>query len=268
MTMLLRLLADRRRGFCWWAVGAIGGIAATVGLWPSVRDNPDFERVVEDLPETVRAMIGTQADIALTSAPGYLQARLFATLLPVLLLVYAISLGAGAIGTTEEDGTLQLVVTAPVTRRRLALERLAGSTLLLLGLAAVSVTAIVALAAPTGLLDEVSAGQIMVATGAVLAHALFHGSIAFAVGATTGRRSPAVAAAAGIAVAGYVINAVAASAHAVEPARAFSPWWWLLDRNLLVQPATLSAVVLPLVLAVTVGSVGVAIFRRRDLKLP
>ena len=268
MTMLLRLLADRRRGFRWWALGALFGIAATVGLWPSVRENRDFDRVVEDLPESIRAMIGTQADIALTSAPGYLQARLFATLLPILLLVYAISLGAGAIGTTEEDGTLQLVVTAPVTRRRLALERLAASALLLVGLAAVAVMAIVALAAPTGLLDEVSAGHIVVASWAVLAHALFHGSIAFAVGAITGRRSPAVAAAAGVAVAGYVINAVAASAHVVEPARAFSPWWWLLDRNLLVQPATALAVVLPLLLAVAVGSVGIAVFRRRDLKLP
>ena len=268
MTMLGRLLADRRGGFRWWALGAIGGITATVGLWPSVKGNPDFERVVEDLPDTVRAIIGTQAGIALTSAPGYLQARLFATLLPILLLVYAISLGAGAIGTTEEDGTLQLVVTAPVTRRRLALERLAASVLLLFGLAVVAVLAVIVLAVPTGLLDEVSAGRIVLASWAVLALALLHGSIAFAVGAATGRRSPAIAAAAGVAVAGYVVNAVAASAAVVERTRAVSPWWWLLDRNVLVQPATVLAVVLPVVLAVIVGVAGVAIFDRRDLKLP
>src|SRR6185295_8996163 len=97
------------------------------------------DRVVEHLPASMRALIGSQVSIPLSSAPGYLQARLFSTTFPILLLVYAIGLGARAIGGAEEDGTLQLVVTAPVTRRRVACERLAASVVLLLGLVLVGV---------------------------------------------------------------------------------------------------------------------------------
>ena len=91
------------------------------------RDDRSLDRVVEHLPASMRALIGTQASIPLSSAAGYLQARLFSTTLPILLLVYAIGLGAAAIGGAEEDGTLQLVVTAPITRKRVAYERFAAS---------------------------------------------------------------------------------------------------------------------------------------------
>ena len=92
MSVFARLLADRRHGALWWAVGMATGVAAIVGLWPSVRGNNDIERVVEDLPASIRALIGSQEGIPLSSAPGYLQARLFSTILPILLLAYGISL--------------------------------------------------------------------------------------------------------------------------------------------------------------------------------
>ena len=249
-------------------LGNIIGIGATVALWPTIKGNPEFDQVVEQLPASVRAMIGSQADIALTSAPGYLQARLFSTLLPVLLLVYAISLGAGAIGGTEEDGTLQLVVAAPVTRRRIAIERLAASAGLVIALAAISAATTIALSAPTGLLDTASAPRIALAMWAVIGIALFHGAIAFTVGAATGRRGPAVASATGVAFGGYILHAITASTPAIEALRVLSPWWWLLDRNLLVQDATPLAVAVPGVGAALLSAVGVAIFKRRDLRLP
>ena len=120
MTVFSRLIQDRRRGALWWAIGVALAVALILSLWPSVRDDHSIDRVVEHLPASLRALIGTQAAIPLSSAAGYLQARLFSTTLPILLLVYAIGLGAGAIGSAEESGTLQLVVTAPITRKRVS----------------------------------------------------------------------------------------------------------------------------------------------------
>ncbi|HEY2997603.1 MAG TPA: hypothetical protein VGJ43_03460, partial [Acidimicrobiales bacterium] len=105
MTIFARLLADRRRAAAWWALGMVAGVASIVGLWPSVENNSQIEDVVKGLPTGVQALIGNEPAISFTSAPGYLQARLFSTVLPILLLVYAIGLGARAIGGAEEDGT-------------------------------------------------------------------------------------------------------------------------------------------------------------------
>ncbi len=109
---------------------------------------------MRDLPASVRALIGSQEGIPLTSAPGYLQARLFSTILPILLLVYAISLGSRAIGGAEEDGTLQLVVTAPslgATSHPSASQHPSA----LLGSPRRSATALV-LGAIVGVLDDIS----------------------------------------------------------------------------------------------------------------
>jgi ABC-2 type transport system permease protein len=268
MTVFARLLADRRRGALWWALGMATGVAAIVGLWPSVRGNDDIERVVEDLPASIRALIGSQEGVPLSSAPGYLQARLFSTILPILLLAYGISLGARTIGAAEEDGTLQLVVTSPVTRRRVAAERFAASALLLLGLAVVGLVTAVSLGALVGIFPDVSVGRMVVATAAVTELAFLHLALAAAAGACTGRRGPAVAVASAVAVGGYLVYGLAASAEPVRPIRVASPWWWLLDRNLLIQEPTFLALGLPVALAIATLSVGLVFFERRDLRFP
>lgn len=268
MTMFNRLLADRLRGARWWALGTAFAVAAIVGLWPSVKGSTEVEDIVADLPAGLRAALGIEEGIGLSTAPGYLQARLFSTVLPILLVVYAISLGARIIGGAEEDGTLQLVVVGPVTRRRLALERLAASNALLLGMVAVSLVTTLVVGAAVGILSDLSVGRIVVDSAALAAMTVLFLSIAFATGAATGRRGPALSVASGFAVGTYVLHALAASAAAVRPLRALSPWWWFLDRNLLVHDPTFLALGLPLALTAVTLAFGVWAYERRDLRFP
>ena len=268
MTIARRLLGDRWRGVRGWALGTVASVATVVALWPSVRGNLDIERVVQDLPASVRVLIGSQPDIPLGSAAGYLQARLFSTILPILFLIYGIGLGAAAIGGAEEDGTLQLVVTAPVSRTRVAAERLGASLLLLVGLAGLGLLTTVLLGLPAGVFDEVSVSRVALATAAVTALAVLHATVAFTAGAVTGRRGTAIAVASSVAVGGYLLHAVAASAEVIRPLRAVSPWWWLLDRNLLVQPPTVLALWLPILLSAILVVVAMLAFDRRDLRFP
>jgi ABC-2 type transport system permease protein len=268
MSIFTRVLNDRRRGGLWWALGMALGVASIVGLWPSVKEDQRIDRVVEHLPASMRALIGTQATIPLSSAAGYLQARLFSTTLPILLLVYAIGLGAGAIGTAEENGTLQLVVTAPIARKRIALERFAASACLLFFMILVGLGTSLLLGGLVDLAKDLSMTRMIIATAAVAELALLHLAIAFTAGAMSGKRGTAISVASAIAVGGYLLYGIAASAGAVQFVRVISPWWWLLDRNLLVQSPTFLALGLPLLLAIGIFVVGVVQFDRRDLKFP
>ena len=268
MTAFRRLIADRRSGGKWWVLGMAFGVGSTMALWPTLRASDEIDKVVQDLPTSMRALIGIQEGIPLVSAAGYLQARLFSTLLPVLLLVFGIGLGARAVGGAEEDGTLQLTVTAPVPRRRLAGERLAASVVLMLGLAGVGVVTAIAVGAVVGVFDDLSVARLLMAAAAVSTFALLHLALAFAVGAAVGHRGPAIGVASAVAVGGYLLHGLSASAPALHDARALSPWWWLLDRNLLVQNPTFLALGLPVVLAVLLAYVGLLAFDRRDLRFP
>lgn len=268
MPMFARVLRDRLPGARWWSLGMFFGVASIVGLWPSVKGNTDVEDIVRNLPTGLRAAIGIEDGIGLSTAPGYLQARLFSTVLPIILIIYAIGLGARVIGGAEEDGTLQLVVVAPVTRRRAAVERFGASKVLVLWLVAVGFVSTLAIGSAVEIFDGVSIARVAVDMIALTELTLLFLAIAFAAGAATGRRAPAISVASGVAVGTYVLHGLAASAEVIRPARILSPWWWFLDRNLLVHDPTFLSVMLPALLAGIVFAYGVIAFERRDLTFP
>ncbi|MDQ3896964.1 MAG: ABC transporter permease subunit [Actinomycetota bacterium] len=268
MIVARRFALDRRRAFVWWAVGVAAMVASTVALWPSIRGQQDLDKLVQDLPEGLKALFGSGEGIAFTSAPGYLHSRLFSSLFPLLLLVFAIGLGARAVGGAEEDGTVELVLAHPVTRARVAAERYAAVVVLVGGLTLAGLLSLAVSAPLVDLLDGVSPARLAAAGVAVFALALLHASLAFAAGCAFGRRGPALAVASVVAVAGYLLQSLIAATDAADAARFVSPWHWYLERNLLAQHATLAATVLPVVLAAVVAVAGGWVFVRRDLRIP
>ena len=84
--------------------------STAVFLWPSVRDTlQNFE-----LPAAVKAFLGT--DLSIATAAGYLSARYFGWI-DILLIVYAVIQGTGAIAGEESSGTMDLLLAQPIARR-------------------------------------------------------------------------------------------------------------------------------------------------------
>ena len=188
MIVAARLVRDRRWSTLWWALGFVGLTFFTVALYPSIRDQPSFDELLADLPDAFRSAIGYQPSVPLSSPAGYLQARLFSTLAPLLAVVFGIGAGARAIGGSEEAGTLELLLANPVTRGRVLVERYLATFGLLAGLTTVFGLALLVLGPPFGALEGVSTWNVVAACAAVFALGLLHGSLAFTVGAVAGRR--------------------------------------------------------------------------------
>lgn len=264
--VLPRFLRDHQRSAAWWALGMAGLVAFTVAFYPSVKDNPTFDELFEDLPDAVRTLVGAQEGVPLTSPPGYLHARLFAIMIPVLLLTFGVGLGARAIGGSEHDGTLELILSNPVSRRTLATERYAGVVVLLLTVTLTLVASLLALGPLVGLLEGVALGRLVAAGAAAFCLALLHATLAFTVGAAIGRPGPAVAVTTSAAAAGYLIQGLASTSEALQSVESASPWHWYLDRNILVEGWSPLAVVLPLALSGVLFAAGLWLFSRRDLR--
>ena len=268
MTLTRRLLADYRRAFMWWSLGMVIMVGSTVGLWPSIRGQDQLEELMRDLPAALRGLFGGGEGISFISPPGYLQSRLFSLLLPVLLLVFGIGVGARAVGGAEESGNLELLLAHPVSRARLVAERYLATVGLLVALNVVALVSLAVLAPAVDLLEGISRGRLLGAGAAVLAVALLHASLAFAAGCASGRRGTAIAVAGAVAVGGYVLQGLIAATETLEPARFVSPWHWYLERNLLVSAPGFQAVLLPLLVSAAVTLAGAWAFVRRDLRLP
>lgn len=115
-----KTVRDLRWQIFWYSLGLSLMGAFVVFIYPSYRDQlQDFE-----LPEALQALIGTED---FTSPTGFLSAE-FYSWTPIMLVVFAIMAGTSALAGEEDSGTVDLLLAQPLSRRRLALSKLAGLT--------------------------------------------------------------------------------------------------------------------------------------------
>jgi ABC-2 type transport system permease protein len=266
VTVLLWALRDRRRAAVGWAIGIGALVLTAVAIFPSIRDQASFDELIEELPPAVQALFGAQAGVAFSSAPGYMHSRLTSTLLPLLLIVFAVGAGARAVGGHEEEGLLELVVAAPVRRARVVAQRMLAAAALTVVLGIVALVATLVLAPPFGALEDIAVVDLAGAVAMGVGLALLHGGIAAGVGAWRGRRAPAIATGTVVAVGGYLLQALLATSTELASVRWLSPWHWLLGTNPLVRGADGVGILVPAALGAVAAAAGAVVFTRRDLR--
>jgi ABC-2 type transport system permease protein len=266
MSVFRRFLADRRSSFRGWSVAAVLLMLMTVVFFPTIRDQPTLEDAMRDLPDALKATFGISDAVPISSPAGYLQGRLFSLTLPLALVIFAISVGARAIGGSEEDGDLELLLAQPVTRGRVLIERFASVSALVVALGAVFTVLLLVLGPPFGILEDLALGRVVAACAGGVLLALLHGAIAFTAGAVTGRRSSAIGLGSAVAAGGYLLQGLLAAARTPAWTRYASPWHWYLRRNMLVDGVDPIAFVLPLVVVAALFLASIVAFDRRDLR--
>ena len=262
----LKTLRDARRAIAWWSLGLVAMTALMVAVYPSVRDNPDLNKMVEDYPDAFKAFFGLGENVDYTSAVGYLNGELFSFMVPLLLLIAAIGAGARATAGEEERGTLDLLLANPISRRRLVLDKLAALAAELAILALVLWLALVVGVETIGM--DVSVAHLAAATFAAALLAFAYGAIALLLGAATGRRAVATGIAAAGAVAAYLRQLARRTRRSPEAA---APDLALLPLHRRRRPAhgpgpRHTAFLLLLAAAACVAAV--IAFERRDLATP
>lgn len=219
-----RWLADHRRSTIGWALSLLGIVAVQLSVYPTVKSQPGFTEMWEQLPQAMKAMFGLANGLDFTTGPGYLRTEIFGFTLPLLFLVFGIGAGAGAVAGDEEKGMLGLVLAQPVRRSRVVVERFAA----VVGDAVILAVAVLVSIVVIGPLVGLHVG-LAPAVGAVAATMLLgslYASVALAAGAATGHRGTALGVSAGLAVAGYLIDSLANITQVLKPLQPASPFHW------------------------------------------
>lgn len=226
--VLVEAIRERRRSLLWWMLGIVALVALTVAFYPSIRDDASLSEYAEDLPESLRALFaGGEVDIA--SPAGYLNSQVYALMAPLILLIFTIGAGAGAVAGEEERGTLDLLLAHPVRRRNYVIQR-ALALAVLVALLSAALLAAVALGSLAVDL-EIGFDKLFAASVSVGLLALLFGAAALAAGAIRPGRSRAIAVAAGLAVAAWIFDGLAQTVDALDPWRPLSPYYQALGEN-------------------------------------
>ncbi|MEN9645677.1 MAG: hypothetical protein RL238_2346 [Actinomycetota bacterium] len=265
LVLFRRAVLDRRRWFFGWSIGIVALVVITLAFWPSFNDQADeMNDMMDKLPESVKSLIGMGGGLDPFSPVGYLSSQIYAFMLPLLLAIAGISVGASLAGD-EEHGLLETVYVLPVSRRRVVLERWLAMVVLTAALAAVTFVAVLATVRVVDMPIGTAAMALASATGAVLTWSL--SGIAVLVGAWTGRRGVAITVAVVVGVASYVITGLAdAGIGAFEALEPFSLFTHYDVVHTLVQGRPSWSVLV--LVAVTAASLGAALWGidRRDLR--
>ncbi|UGS34428.1 ABC transporter permease [Capillimicrobium parvum] len=261
--LVLHTLRERRRSTVAWALGLAFLVAVICAYWPSVRGSADVQNFVRDLPEGLRSVLG-EADY--TTATGFLAAELFSFMVPLLMLIAAVGIGARAVAGEEERGTADLLFTAPVSRTRILLAKAAGGTaaVALLGLA---LFAALAIGAPLAGMDDVSTGRIAQASLSTVLLALVYGALALAVSCATGKRPLAIGVAAAAAVAAFLLTGLAPVVKSLDGWDRLSPWSWYDGADVLRFGIGIGDVALLVGVAGALLAVAAFALQRRDLSI-
>jgi ABC-2 type transport system permease protein len=170
--------------------------------------------------------------------------------------------GSRLVAGEEEDGSLELELTAPIERRRVFAERLLAlwlDVLLLVAvLTAISYLLVMALDMDVALTNVLAggAGLYLLVIGM--------GTVALAVGAITGRRAVALGVAAALAVLAFILDAIGPVAE-MGWMTAISPFSWYLENDPLTNGFDARGLLLLAIIPIVFAAAGLARFDRRDL---
>lgn len=255
----------RRRAIVGWIIGLCGIAWLTMAFWPIIEESaPGFEALVTMVPQEIFAAFGMSDPKELFTAAGFLSARLYATIGVLMMLAFAIGMGAASVAGEERRGTMELQLSTPLSRRRIVLGAFAAMVTFIALLAASLFAVMLAGNAVYDL--ELVVESIASATVGLALTGVFFGALALAIGAATGNAALARGVPAALAVAGFIVNGLGAAVASLAPLRYLSPMYWYLGNSpALLRGFTPGVLVLP---AAGLLLIGVAMlgFERRDVK--
>lgn len=255
-------LRDRRTSLIWWSLGVAVYISIIAAVWPSISGAEGISGLMEQLPQALLDLMGA-SDYDLSTGAGYVSGELFGFMIPIFVLILTIGAGGAAIAGAEEKGTLDLLLSHPISRRRVLLQSAAliAAEALIFG---VVIVIALTVASPIADLQIAFVHSLGAVTGIVMLGVAV-GWAALAIGAATGSRALALAVTGSLAALTYLAGSLSGLVAFLRNAKWISPFYYATDGSPLVRGYTWwHALVLGAagIVALVVGSL---LFDRRNL---
>jgi ABC-2 type transport system permease protein len=240
-------------------MGAMTGYFAL--LFPTYAKIVDLNDMLAKLGPAAKLLGASLGDAS--TLVGFLHIELFSMILPVLMVAFAAGTASGFTAGEESRGTIDVLLSYPVSRRRLVLEKsLATAIGCVVAAVAVLVFALVGAALSASPLppDRLTSALVM-----LVLLGLAFGAIALAISAATGNRAAAIGVAIALLVAMYLVDVLASIVDGLGMLQPLSLFHYYMGSDPLRNGIGLAdAGVLAAVAAVFLV-VSLVAFERRDL---
>ncbi len=261
-SIFTKTLYDKRWMIFGWSIGLAIMNAVNMVFYPSFANSSQYTELLNQMPPELKSLVGQSLNFG--KIEGYTNSQIFALNLPLLLIILVIMFYSATLAGEEDNGTLGSLLAQPVSRAKVLVHKyLAGVTIA--GIVS-TLSWIGLIAAIKAINYDISLVRTLAATLQAMGLALVFGSLAYAIGAITGKRSLAVSVPTVLAVASFFLYSLAAGVKSLEPYRVASMFYYYNKTNVL--ESGLNYATLAVFLALTIGFVGLAWlgFRKRDIR--
>ncbi|MGA3030376.1 MAG: ABC transporter permease [Candidatus Limnocylindrales bacterium] len=264
--MLLRNVFTKTiRDLRWPTFWVALGMGAMTGyfclLFPTYAKIIDLNSILEKMGPAAKLMGASLGDAS--TLIGFLHIELFSMILPALMVAFAAGMASGFTAGEESRGTIDVLLSYPVSRRRLVLEK---SLAVVLGCIVAAVVVLVfalggaALSASPLPADRLAAALVM-----VVLLGLAFGAIALAISAATGNRAASIGIAVALMVAMYLVDALANIVDSLGAVRPISLFRYYMGNDPLRNGISLADAGVLAAVAIVFLALSVVLFERRDL---
>jgi ABC-2 type transport system permease protein len=262
-----KALRDSRRATI--VVGVVMGLTligvsqAIVSEFTTVASRKELGDLIRSVPPILQGLAGKPVNVE--TLGGYVQYK-YGTFFPLIASLWSILALSGTLAAEARRGSLEFVAAAPMTRRRIALEKLFGH---LVPLAIASGLIFISVAVVGGAVAKLPGDEISVAAAAGYALwlgllALASGSVAFAIAPFLGRGA-AVGIAGAVMFGGFIVNGYQAVIPTLAPLANLTWFGWTTNHIPLAGLYDWPSLVVVAAVTLILLAVGVEAFVRRDI---
>jgi len=235
--------------------------ALTLGIVPIYTSMaPQLAELMSAYPPELLIALGV-TDIS--SPIGFLDAELFSLVLPIVAIGLGIVIGVAAIAGEEDSRTINVLLSHPVSRSAVAWSK-AVALIALLGVLGAALFGTLVVANEIGPLHVGLEGLFAAGLMTALLGILF-GSVAFAVGAATGRPGLSAGVAAAVGLIAWLVDAFAPLIGGLDDYQRLSPMYWYTGTEPLATGVDPFYTLLMAGSALILFMLGVFTFNRRDI---
>jgi len=201
-----KTIRDLRWPTFWVALGMGSMTGYFALLFPTYSRLVDLNAILAKMGPAA-ALLGASLGDASTLV-GFLHIELFSMILPAVMAGFAAAAASGFTAGEESRGTIDLLLSFPISRRRLILEK--SLAVLIWCVVTAVVVLVFALAGATLSASPLPADRLASSLVMLVLLGLDFGAVALAISAATGNRAAAIGVAVALMVAMYLVNTLAA----------------------------------------------------------
>lgn len=255
-----RSIAESWRSLVGWTIGIAAVLFLYLPLYPSFGASAQLQSLIDSLPKELIETLGYDQ---ISSGAGYAQSTFYG-LMGFLLLTIAAVVWGSSLAAAEESGRAEIDLAHGIGRSQYALETALSVLVRLVWLGVFAGLVVWALNDPAEL--ELEPVRILGASSALVGLAALTAGAALLAGAATGRRIWATGAGAGIAVLGYILQALAKQSGDLEWLGALSPYAWVYRQPPLSDGVDGGGLALTWGIALALAAASALALRGRDLR--